>query len=257
MTKEHSVKEVSITPSLTSLIKPTADYLGAELKNLVKGQVEHAKESKRQENLKCHVEGVQQKIANDQEFEPNIQQLDFFEAWVDGVTEIDPKNKELSDIWQNLLISMGKTEESSDIILSKLKCLSPHDAKTLLKLAGAASLTEEDIYRLKTLEELELVQRNDSFVQLYTLAISLPVLPAIILFSIYGLPELFKNIFDKNTFAMSLIFDISAFILIPTAAYFTLIFLLTNILKRRGILSKKSRKLTWIGRAIIGLGSNS
>ncbi|MGR5150126.1 hypothetical protein ACQKP8_26720 [Photobacterium alginatilyticum] len=152
-------KEISITPTITSLFKPTGDYLGEELKNYVQSRVEKAKLSKQSENVHSHLESIRTKATrNDGNL--TYHQLELFDEWVNGASKVDPEDKLLSEMWQNLLLD-SKNSFNSEIILDKLKNISSGDAKTLIKVYRKQSLNKEDRYRLRKLKSLELVEQNE------------------------------------------------------------------------------------------------
>ncbi|ARR06077.1 hypothetical protein [Vibrio campbellii] len=152
-------KEISITPTLTSLFKPTGDYLGEELKNYVQSRVEKAKSSKQSENVQSHLESIRTK-ATQNDGHLTYHQLDLFEEWVEGASKVDPDDKLLSEMWQNLLLD-SKNSFNSEIVLDKLKSISSGDAQTLIKVYFKKALNKEDRYRLNKLKSLELVEQNE------------------------------------------------------------------------------------------------
>ncbi|MBE4227427.1 hypothetical protein ACSTIZ_01180 [Vibrio parahaemolyticus] len=155
----EETKEISITPTITSLFKPTGDYLGEELKNYVQSRVEKAKLSKQSENVQNHLESIRTK-ATKNDGNLTYHQLDLFEEWVDGASKVDPNDKLLSEMWQNLLLD-SKNSFNSEIVLEKLKNISSGDAQTLIKVFRKKSLNKEDRYRLTKLKSLELVEQNE------------------------------------------------------------------------------------------------
>ncbi|HIF6199731.1 TPA: hypothetical protein ACX3IX_004719 [Vibrio parahaemolyticus] len=155
----EETKEISITPTITSLFKPTGDYLGEELKNYVQSRVEKAKLSKQSENVQNHLESIRTKATNN-DSNLTYHQLDLFEEWVDGASKVDPNDKLLSEMWQNLLLD-SKNSFNSEIVLEKLKNISSGDAQTLIKVFRKKSLNKEDRYRLTKLKSLDLVEQNE------------------------------------------------------------------------------------------------
>ncbi|MDC5851397.1 hypothetical protein OPW32_19615 [Vibrio europaeus] len=143
-----------------SLLKPSTDYLGVEIKEYFQKRIEGAKKKKEQQNLLSHIESVRQKSSSKQQQPLSYTQLDLFEQWAVEVEKVDPSNETLSDIWHNLLLN-SEDSFNSEILLTKLKKLSPGDARTLIKVLNRSSLSREDRYRLQSLKNLELVEHNE------------------------------------------------------------------------------------------------
>jgi len=103
-----SLRGVSLTPVFTALFKPSAELLGKELRNTIKEMIDERKTRRREENLQAHIDAVRIKLSS-QTDEPNeattsfIEQPELFSEWVENVQEIDPRDVEISNLWQNLL----------------------------------------------------------------------------------------------------------------------------------------------------------
>ncbi|HCE3742097.1 hypothetical protein [Vibrio parahaemolyticus] len=143
-----------------SLLKPSTDYLGNELKGYFQNRIEGAKAKREEQNLLSHIESVRKKSVSKQETELSYSQLELFEQWAGEVEKIDPSDETLSDIWHNLLLN-SEDSFNSEVMLTKLKKLSSGDAITLIKVLNRDSLNREDRYRLTTLKALELVEKNE------------------------------------------------------------------------------------------------
>lgn len=130
-------KDISLTPSLTALFKPTFDLVGLEIRDYVKETIDSWKEKRRKRNLESHINAVNEQIKGDRPFsqyEPSINQLSLFEDWVEGVQDIDPADEELSAIWRSLLVRAAKGEHIGEEVRNALKSLSPKEAQFLLEL---------------------------------------------------------------------------------------------------------------------------
>ena len=249
-------KDISATPSITALLKPTADYLGEELKEFVKLKVESAKERLKKENLLKHTAEVQKKVEVNQPVdEPNIQQLNIFEEWVENVSSINPKDKELSGFWHSLLLNSSNSSGASNILLGKLKELDPEDAVILRKfyVRNNRTFSKEERYRLRKLKELELLERNETslfLVQLilfaggiFTAYISYKT--QIILLTI----EFFDVIIDTKLGLIE--FMLSVFL--PLFGYSAFFIFVLYWLQKSGRLSKYQMRLSWIGKKLVAL----
>jgi len=243
-------KEISLSPSFTALLKPTADYLGQEIKNYVQEKIE----AKKQKNIRDHLSSVQEKLVENNQQEPTIEQLEFFSDWIDGVENIDPQDKELSEIWENLLIAMTKNNSKTSLLISKLKELDPEDVLVLLKFGRKIDLplTREDVYRIKKLETLDLLESNELGI-LYIKFIL--VLPIIILF--FSLVE-----FDYVSHIKEALLNAKDYpknfvpfftLIIPLLVYTVFMLFFKKKLNEGSIFKKITKRLTWLGIALVKL----
>src|SRR5688572_20520046 len=94
---EGKALSVSVTPVFTALFKPSADYLGKELKAGLKATVEAAKKHIRNANV---VEHIRKAFANRSEHEKRagetVHQLELFEKWADGAQDVEPDDSPLA-----------------------------------------------------------------------------------------------------------------------------------------------------------------
>jgi hypothetical protein len=135
------LKGFSLTPTLTALLKPSADYLGNELRDGIKARIKEWKDQRRDENLKTHAAAVSARIETKQrggvaEAEPSMRELAIFEQWAENVQDVDPRDQDLSAIWDGLLAAaVGGSAVSTDA-LNTLKTLTPTEAELLLRITG-------------------------------------------------------------------------------------------------------------------------
>ncbi|HFQ5589608.1 TPA: hypothetical protein ACGUM0_004365 [Vibrio vulnificus] len=178
-----------------SLLKPSTDYLGTELKGYFQNRIEVAKAKREEQNLLSHIESVRKKSVSKQETELSYSQLELFEQWAGEVEKIDPSDETLSDIWHNLLLN-SEDSFNSEVLLTKLKKLSSGDAITLIKVLNRDNLSREDRYRLTTLKALELVEQNElktGLIQFLFLAITfLALLSTVVL--LFSPPEVLASL---------------------------------------------------------------
>ena len=136
--EDSPVKSLSITPAITALLKPTAEYLGLELRDYVKASVEEWKAKRRERNLNAHLEAVREKLAKEPPTKaqsgPSFNQLMLFDEWIEKAQDIDPEDKDLSDIWRNLLAKAARGEPVPTEVVAALKSLSPREAQFLVEM---------------------------------------------------------------------------------------------------------------------------
>jgi len=251
MSEIKEPKEITLLPSITSLLKPTADYLGEELKDTVKEIVESRKKKKEDENLLGHLNLLNEKINSSNKRNVSYEQLDLFSEWVEGVSKVNPKNEELSQLWQNLLLN-ASADKSSEILISKIKKMSSGEAKALVALSSRScnKLSDEERYHLKSLEDLELIEANTSFLNLFQFIFGACFLGFMyLIFQFVVIDGFFSVISSKQGLDITKVF---AF-LIPFAAFISGTIGIIKSLQKRGIWAKKVKRLTWIGKELVGL----
>lgn len=131
------IKEVSLTPVITSLFKPSADMLGIELKDYLKEKIGTWKKKKYTYNLAQHIKRANEKIKEKHGYSvdsSNFEQLELFDQWILGAQEVDPHEKLLANIWQELLVEIAAGRKINKILLEKLKKVSPGEAEILLEI---------------------------------------------------------------------------------------------------------------------------
>ena len=237
-------KEITLTPTITSLLKPTGDYLGAEIKNFVKSKVEKAKLSRQSENVQWHLDNLRNKATlNDSNL--TYHQLDMFDEWVDGASKVDPQDKLLSEMWQNLLLD-SKNCFNTEIILNKLKELSSGDAQTLIKVFSKESLNKEDRYRLKKLKSLELVEQNEF--KLDCLKFIFLGLSGVAMISTATLSISPPDIFLQLPRLLQVLVS-----WLPVVFIGTIVYMLVNAAKSGKSALFKLWQLTWLGERLVNL----
>ncbi len=173
------VKGLSFTPAITALLKPTAEYLGTELRDYVKATVEELKSKRRDRNINAHLEAVRAKLTDQpppkSQAGPSFSQLALFDEWIEKAQDIDPEDKDLSDIWRNLLIKAARGETVPTEVVAALKSLSPKEAQFLVQLQkripqfpflrGWASA--EDRYLANALEAKSILEKDYAIVALF------------------------------------------------------------------------------------------
>jgi hypothetical protein len=225
-------KGVSLTPTLTSFLKPTADYLGIELRDYVKVKIENLKAKKRKANVQSHmnVVGVQLGIPlnYDEQSLDNIQQLELFDEWVEGAQEIDPNDEVLAKLWQGLLREIVQGKSKNKVLIKTLKSLDSHEAKLLLEFKGRAIYHpkgSEERFILRKLKSLDLIEFN--WPLLAMLAISYAMAIAIFT-TVPGISKPFETTFS--------LVQLGLLSLIPAAAMVAII---------------PKYRLSWLGKRLL------
>lgn len=248
MSESKNTKEITLFPTITSFLKPTTDYLAEELKEVVKAKVESKKRQKEDDNLLRHINSVNEKINSSGNEQISYEQLGLFSDWADSVSKVDPDNKELSQLWQNLLVN-ASTDNSSEILISKIKSMSPGQAKALIAFADSSikTLTEEERYHLKALENNELIQPNNSFLSFVKFALGGCMLLVIyLMLKLVILEEYIGSVITmKQADYMRIVIS-----LLPIGFVFGIFILSIKSLQKSGRWAKKIKKLTWIGKKL-------
>ena len=146
MSSEHSTeptsnlgsKELTLTPTLTALLKPTADYLGQELKSRIASKIDELAERRRQANLLLHLSKVTEETGLNDEVVAGNRQLHLFQEWVERAQDISPEEKTLSKMWETLLVKILKGIDFEAKLMQALSELSESDAALLLKFARSS-----------------------------------------------------------------------------------------------------------------------
>ncbi|PJC87009.1 hypothetical protein CSW98_08515 [Vibrio sp. HA2012] len=244
MSEEKKSNKLSLSIA-ESLFKPSADYLGGELKSYLQERIEKAKANRREQNLFSHVESVHQKAAKQPEKDLPFEQLELFGKWADSVEKVDPRDKELSDIWHNLLLNSDDSF-NSEILMDKLNQISSGDAKVLFKINHKKRLTREDRYRIKKLMALELVERDEFRLNMFT---------NMVLFigggSCIGTIFLALQYLDISQLSKYWTF---ALMLVPVAIVVGLTFVISKLVKGGFGALVYNWSLSWIGLKLVNLG---
>jgi hypothetical protein len=131
------LKSFSLTPVITSLFNPSAQYLGRELRDLLKSGVERLKGKKREENFAAHLKNVRDRLGEDPSFmaeqEVTITRLRIFDEWAEHVQDVDPNEEDLSAMWEGLLADAARGKDVSIEILNVLKSMTPAEAEALIR----------------------------------------------------------------------------------------------------------------------------
>ena len=236
-------KSLSVTPAITALLKPTADYLGTEIRDYVKDAVEDLKKKKREKNLNVHVDAVKRSLKDKPPLsdgqEVSLQQLSFFEDWVDHVQDVDPADRELSSIWERLLAQSARGEMHSSEVIDVLKTLSPSEARFLVEMSEripvfpmiSGTIRAEDRFLAKRLEQRQVLEKD------YVFGATLLTFVAASLVAMYYI-------------AKDLALPLEPPIIIATLAATAVA---SSVFLRAGM----SRwKLTWLGRELVSTSEN-
>lgn len=174
-----------MTPFLTNLLKPSADYLGKELRSYLQSTIEQWKEHRRSENLRHHI-GTAAKRMNPQgeskvRDRDGLERMELFEDWVSGAQDVDPMEAELSQIWCELLCEIAKGARPTRLLLTVLRQLDGESARVLLRLRDDRRFRARDsrtAYHMRHLSHLELVEEHN---HLWVLAVPVAGVLAVVL----------------------------------------------------------------------------
>jgi len=194
------VKSLSLTPAITALLKPTAEYLGLELRDYVKANIEEWKAKRRERNLNAHLEAVREKLAKQPPSKaqpgPTFSQLVLFDEWLERAQDIDPEDKDLSEIWRNLLAKAARGEAVPTEVVAALKSLSPREAQFLVEmerrtppvpfLSGVVSA--ESRYLANSLQAKGILEKDYAFSVVLLSSLGLSGVFAYFIFERMGLP---------------------------------------------------------------------
>jgi hypothetical protein len=234
-------KKITFTPTLTSIIEPTAKLLGSELKNFIEEKINTWKKIKREENIIKHIERAREIKEDIQVDTESIQQLDQFQEWAKYAQDIDYDDDILGKMWQDLLISIIENKNSPDYLIKKLKSLSKEEALLLIKTNSYdnfSAKTEKEQFLLKKLYLNELV------VKVYNkIAFQVTVFTSIMLLLFNGILG-YQNYFKINIAQFSL----NGMILI----YIIILFIFGyKFIKNTKIKGFATYELSWIGKELI------
>lgn len=160
--------DVSLTPTLTGLLKPSADYLGQELKAYLQTSIEGLKERIRSHNIREHLRESFEKLDVDESDQRNptetVRQAELFEDWVSGAQDVDPTDKVLAEMWQELLRQIIQGRIQSNLLIAVLKQIDVYDANLLLNFTKKGFYRPKDLregYHLNRLKTFEVVEETE------------------------------------------------------------------------------------------------
>lgn len=205
------MKETTLSTVLRTVLAPSAEYLGQELKNALRAKVEELKENRRADNLRAHLlktleELAQQKPTENEETQelPStgpLMQLELFEQWCDGAQDVGPEEDELARLWQQLLARIVKGEIRSNLLIKKLRDLDAFDAHLLLRFSERGYFrkgSEIEEYHLKQMQAMELVKEMTE----RWLASLIPLMCGIfgfVYYRVYGIASKFTEASDISS----------------------------------------------------------
>ena len=255
-TSDGLLKGLTLTPVITSILKPSADLIGQELRDLIKEKIDLIKNRKKAENLTEHLRTVGEKLQKKKK-EPNpnlttIKQLSLFDKWVEGAENVDPTDKILAEMWQELLVQISEGNNPNEILIEKMKMLQADDAKLLLRLGEERRVlmlpsikrffsflpktkehADEETYRLKRLKDIDIL---DSY-----LSFNFPV-NIILLLLVITCGWYIWSYFSHRNFEWEFSWQLAV------GGYFLLGFL---VVLSSFLIPKRKYVLTWVGRSLL------
>jgi hypothetical protein len=151
--KADLIKSVTLTPTLTSLVKdvlsPSAELIGVELKSYLKQKIDDVKERSQNKNLSAHISAVQ--VSLPEQISRNVtydEQLYLFSDWVDGAQDISEDEPILSDMWQEILRDIVNGKRVTKRLIETMKQIDYRMAKLLLTFGDNKKVTRIKPYSL-------------------------------------------------------------------------------------------------------------
>lgn len=170
--KSVAVKGHSYTPLLTSLLKPAAETLGAELATQIKAGLENWKLRRRTKNLKGHLSKAESLLGRDlskasvsREGEPEPlppgEQAEMLSLWLERAQDVDADDGPLSELWQELLVKIHLGLVRDKLLVETLQTLGTEKASLLLRFRGKPIFKASsalDYFLLKDMKRREIVE---------------------------------------------------------------------------------------------------
>lgn len=223
----------------------------------VKVTVNSLLESERKKNAKFHITNVLKKLrggGNRPQTSPPssnsgmVEKLKLFQEWVEGVSDVDPSENLLSEIWEEWLRELNRGGNSTELktVIEVMKKLESAHGNLLLKIRdghGAyQSGSAKELFYLEQLEQLRVVEsRKGSRQRQMELSIRiLGVFTGLIL------------IFFLSVIGAIELISAETFIIIVTTVILGVVF--TNYVP--SMLHDKKYHLTWIGKKIVSFAAN-
>ena len=251
--------DISLAPSVTALLKPSADYLGGELREVVKKTTEKLKVATKEKNLKAHIDAVQKKLEKQPPEAENgfssVRQLNFFDEWAEVTQNIDPADKELSEMWRNLMARAVRQNDAPEEIVEILKKVTPQEALFLSQRflmpaskfsvpsfldAALPTYSSKEKFLATALQNKAVLNRSIS-----------PLMSAILVFGLYILLSFVADFFGTES---PLLVDIVAkhsTLSVFVAVIFVPAMSIALLSLARGSLF--TWQLTWAGRQLVSL----
>lgn len=127
-------KALVLFPALNAVLQPSAEYIGAELRDGLRTKIEAWKQEKADKRAAEQFERLRDSFVenNIEEFKPSPRQEDILEDWIDCVKTTAPDD-EISALWRELLVDEALGKTASPYALRLLRKLEPIEARVLLK----------------------------------------------------------------------------------------------------------------------------
>lgn len=237
---------------------PVLINLGGDI-SAVKAMVSEIREHQRSENFRIHMKNIQARIHRAGQFDmPTSDQhlrtskeTELVEKWMDEVSNIDPEEKVLSEIWRKWMLNLAAGQDSNELglMLEIMKKLTPAHGKLLLDIKnnkGFYKSLKSSSLRFAYLKELEnqgavtIRRRVSGFVVALLISIVLIIVMFVMFFN-----------FSSNNFPISIGVFLSVFISL------VIVFFLSMLLSRE-FYSKMlvtDSELTEIGERIVSFAS--
>ncbi len=243
-----SLKEVTLLPVVTHILRPSAKLLGAELRELLQTTIERIKDRKRNRNIEYHLEKIRRLIEErKKDKRQHVQAIDEEKLVlsIDGIEDVDPEHTELSSLWHHLIANIATGGSVEHICLEALKALNSEEARILLQFTsprlahrvrrGSLASGFRDQHFLNTLIEKSLVKR----IYWTEITVGFLVVTGFIFWMIYERP------LSANTpYGFPDRYSLAMFLMAATGVMLGG----TYLLSRRGI---GKYQLTWLGKELL------
>jgi len=177
----------------------------------------------------------------------NFEQLELFDQWIWGAQEVDPHEKLLANIWQELLVEIAAGRKINKILLEKLKKVSPGEAEVLLEIHQNDSIrakSKEQKFLLSSLMTNGVIEKTFFyFWQRCALILGITFISILTIFfwlSYIKIPQLKESIY-----------------LLFVAAFVVSILLLASYITRYAKYGYASFRLSWLGTELMKFAPSS
>ncbi len=155
---------------------PVLMGIGNEL-GTVKTLISEVREYQRNKNYQVHIETIRNEIDNDVQYNNShpkestnsVKKTELIEQWMDEVSNIDPSEGVLSEIWHQWMVALAKGHNITDLslLLELMKKITPIQGQLLLQIKKqkeyvlkTTNRTSMQLSHLKELEKLGVIETN-------------------------------------------------------------------------------------------------
>lgn len=134
---DKGIVPVSLAPSITALLQPTAKLLGTRLRDHVRDKLDDWDRKRKAGNLEKHLNRNLKNLETAARSNSlSDEELKTIPQWIDAVENVDPTDLSLTEAWDNILAQILNGNKSASDLLLALRSLTPEEAQQLLRLRG-------------------------------------------------------------------------------------------------------------------------